>query len=96
MPVHDHLQAPLRLDEHSEDLLARYGRRRARLNGELSCYLGRSRVATLSEEREGREACTYRGRCLWGCPTGALYTPDMTLDECRRHSGFEYLGGRFA
>ena len=30
-----------------------------------------------------------------GCPSGALYTPAMTLDECRRFPGFRYQGGVF-
>jgi choline dehydrogenase-like flavoprotein len=90
-PVHDRLMAPLRLDRHSALLLERYERNRRLLNEDLGCYLGRSRVATLSADAKGRSGCTYLGRCLWGCPTGALYTPLATLDECRRFSNFTYV-----
>jgi choline dehydrogenase-like flavoprotein len=48
-------------------------------------------VATLSRDRDGRKACSYCGRCLWGCPSGALYTPWATLRDCLRHPNFEYV-----
>lgn len=47
----------------------------------------------LTRDRDGRVACTYLGRCLRGCPRQALYTPPLTLAECRRHPGFVYAGG---
>lgn len=90
-PVPGELLEPLRLDEHSARLLSRYQDRRQYLNGELGCYLGRSRVAVLSRDGEDRSACTYLGRCLWGCPRQALYTPSLTLRECLRHPNFRYL-----
>jgi choline dehydrogenase-like flavoprotein len=92
-PVHDGLMEPLRLDRHSSRLLERYARRRRDLNEGLGCYIGRSRVATISADRQGRAGCTYLGRCLWGCPTGSLYTPLMTLEECRQYSNFTYTPG---
>jgi len=93
MPAHDHLQAPLELDTHSNRLIERYRRVKARLNSELRCYLGRSRLATLTQARDGRDPCRYLGRCLWGCPVNALYTPSLTLAECLRHPDFEYVPG---
>lgn len=95
-PVHDGLQEPLRLDEHSERLLGAYTQRREKLNGDLSCFIGRSRSAVLSRELNGRKACDYSGRCLWGCPSQSLYTPLVTLRECLRHPGFQYLRGYYA
>jgi choline dehydrogenase-like flavoprotein len=90
-PVHDGMMPPLRLDRHSTLLLERYERSRAHLNETLGCYVGRSRVATLSATAPGRAGCGYLGRCLWGCPVGALYTPVMTLDACRRFTNFTYV-----
>ena len=92
MPVHDHLQPPLRLDAHSERLLASYAKNRARLNRE-GAYVGRTRVATLSQPLGSRQACEYTGRCVWGCPRGALYTPSQTLRECQAFPAFEYIAG---
>lgn len=91
-PLHEHLLEPLKLDEHSARLLAVYERHRARLN-ERGAYMGRARVAVLSRDFDGRRACSYTGRCLWGCPSGALYTPSLTLELCRRHPAFEYWSG---
>lgn len=92
MPMHDHLQPPLRLDRHSEALVARYGRVKERMNRE-GVYLGRSRVATISQPLGQREPCNYSGRCLWGCPRGSLYTPSQTLRECLTYDTFEYVPG---
>lgn len=93
MPLHDGLIEPLRLDPHSEVLMRRYARKRTTLNTRLGCYIGRTRVATLSRDLGGRRACDYLGRCLWGCPVGALYTPSWSLRKCREHPNFSYAGG---
>lgn len=88
-PVHRHIQDPLRLDAHSALLLERYRARAAALQRD-GAWLGRSRIATLTAPHEGREPCCYLGRCLWGCPHDALYTPSVTLAALRRHPRFRY------
>lgn len=93
-PVHEALLPPLDLDRHSAVLLERYERHRESAIGRLQCRMGRARLATLSRSHAGRPACSYTGRCLWGCPGDALYTPGVTLRECLRHERFEYLPGR--
>ncbi len=95
-PQHDGLIAPLDLDRHSALLLTRYEQRKVELNSKLGCYLGRSRVATLTEDRGVRKRCTYSGRCLWGCPRGSLYTPSATLTECLEFPNFTYRPGLLA
>ena len=92
MPVHEHLLPGLRLDAHSERLMVSYTRARERLN-QRGVFMGRSRLATLSVPLGQRQACDYRGRCLWGCPHGSLYVPSMTLNECLAHPSFEYVPG---
>ena len=92
-PVHEHLEQPLYLDRHSRLLLDTYERQRGHLNQRLGCHLGRSRIATLTQARPDRPACSYCGRCLWGCPTGAFYTPAITLQECLKHPNFCYQPG---
>jgi choline dehydrogenase-like flavoprotein len=87
---------PLPFDPHSAHLVARYERRRAALQRELGFYLGRSRVATLSRTHRGRQGCGQLGRCFWGCPNEALYTPLYTLRELRAHPRFRYLPGLLA
>ncbi len=92
MPTHGPLLPPIRLDRHSDTLMSSYARVRERLN-RRGAYLGRTRVATLSQPLGTRQACDHLGRCLWGCPRGALYTPSQTLLECQEYQGFEYISG---
>jgi choline dehydrogenase-like flavoprotein len=94
-PHHAHLSPMLRLDESGARLLSAYERRKARLSGKYKAHLGRSRQAVLSHPLGDREACTYCGRCLWGCPTGAFYTPSLTLRELLTHPKFEYVPNAF-
>jgi len=89
-PLHAHLLPPLRLDAHSAHLVARYRAHAGALNA-AGVWLGRSRIATLTEERDGRRPCTYLGRCLWGCPHDALYTPSVTLARLLGHPRFRYV-----
>src|SRR5262249_123291 len=90
-PLHNHLLEPLRLDSQSSVLLEAYQRHKQYLNHELNCYLGRSRMATLTRDLDGRKACRYAGRCLWGCPSDAFYTPSITLKECLSFNNFTYI-----
>src|SRR5262249_40518516 len=94
-PLHDGLMEPLAPDAHSAVLLASYQRRRDYLNQKLGCLMGRARIAVLSRNLNGRQACDFSGRCLWGCPGQAFYTPSITLAECRRFPKFEYVPGVF-
>ena len=91
MPVHENLLPPLKLDEHSALLLSQYEGQKNFLNEKLNCYFGRSRIATLTEVSDGRQQCSYLGRCLWGCPSEAFYTPAITLNDCKRFSNFRYV-----
>jgi choline dehydrogenase-like flavoprotein len=94
-PLHDHLMEPLQLDRHSQLLTEKYDRRREQLNRKCGCYLGRSRVTTLSRDDGGRKGCSYCGRCLWGCPSESLYTPSITLRECLTYPNFHYVPQMF-
>jgi choline dehydrogenase-like flavoprotein len=93
MPVHEHLLPPLRLDAASRSLLDAYGRKRTLLNSKR-VFVGRTRVATLSQQHGDREPCSHLGRCLWGCPNQSLYTPSITLAQLQKHQSFRYLPGR--
>ncbi len=94
-PYHDNLMEPLHLDPNSQLLMVDYEKRKDYLQRKYRAYLGRSRVATLSRDKGGRKACAYRGRCLWGCPGESLYTPSITLRECRGYSNFTYVPNMF-
>jgi choline dehydrogenase-like flavoprotein len=90
LPVHGGLQEPLRLDEHSAQLLDSYAANRQLIQERYGCYMGRARHAVLSRDHGTRKACRYLGRCIWGCPTGALYTPALSLDDCLKSPRFRY------
>lgn len=82
-------QPPVALTTADQWLMARYQRRRARLN-RAGIYLGHARLAVRTED-SGEDHCDYCDRCLWGCPRAALYNPAReTLAECARHPGFRY------
>jgi choline dehydrogenase-like flavoprotein len=101
--VHDDLEqfipydasylAPLPFDPHSQWLWDRYHARRDRLKRDWRFHLGRSRVATINQPLGGRHACSQLGRCLWGCPNDAIYSPALTLRECLAHARFRYVSG---
>ncbi len=93
LPPHDGLQPPLDLDGHSAALLDAYAARRERMNTRHGLYLGRARSAVLSRPLADRPACDRLGRCLWGCPTDAFYTPSVTLRALRAHPAFTYVPG---
>ena len=95
-PHHEHLLAAVALDESSAILLARYERRRNAVTAKYKIRMGRSRQAVLATGVERRDGCRYCGRCLWGCPNGALYTPALTLRDCTAHANFSYRPGYFA
>ena len=95
-PHHEHLLSPVALDESSQILLTRYEKRRNELTAKHKIRMGRSRQAVLATGVERRDGCRYCGRCLWGCPNGALYTPALTLRDCTAHAKFSYRPGYFA
>lgn len=90
-PFHNGIMAPLELDPNSSRILSTYTRKRKYINEKFHFYMGRSRVATLSQDMNGRKACSSKGRCIWGCPGEALYTPSLTLEECKKYSNFKYF-----
>jgi choline dehydrogenase-like flavoprotein len=96
IPVHNHLSPMLELDDSSARLLASYDRRREKSRTRHRAVLGRSRQAVLSHPLGERSACTYCGRCLWGCPNGAFYTPSLTLKQCLGYPNFTYVPDTFA
>lgn len=90
-PWHEHLLPPLELDEHAALLYAGYQGKRELLQKKFSCYFGRSRLAVLSRDFAGRQACDYSGRCMWGCPSDSLYVPSLTLEICLTFPTFTYI-----
>jgi choline dehydrogenase-like flavoprotein len=83
---------PLPMDAGSERLLASYMRSRQQLRRD-GFRLGRSRVAVLSRERAGRQACNLSANCLYGCYRGAMYSAAQDLHALRLRPNFTWLPG---
>jgi choline dehydrogenase-like flavoprotein len=95
-PLHEQLSEPIDLDDSGMRLMASYEARRDRLVRRHGIRMGRSRQAALAKALGDRQGCRLCGRCLWGCPNGALYTPSLTLQGLYGSDNFTYLPGHFA
>ncbi len=84
--------APIGIDTLQAKLLTKYARHQRTLSRQ-GFRLGRSRVAALSQDREGRKACDHSGNCLWGCHRKSLYAATDDLSALRKYPNFTYRGG---
>lgn len=85
-------QPAIALDTIQQSLLTRYLKKRPDLN-EKGFLLGRTRLAVLTEKKEGREACDRAGLCLWGCARGATYSASYDLMALHRYPNFTHRSG---
>lgn len=76
-------QAPVTLDVPHSFLEARYRRQRDKLTL-AGFYMGRSRVAALTQAIDSRLPCNLSSNCLWGCTRGSLYTAADDLGRLLR------------
>lgn len=85
----ERLQPGLELDESSELLLKAYRRNRARLNRK-GIHVGRTALALLSEDKDGRRANAYRDLDFWSDSGHSAWRPALALEQLKRHPRFEY------
>ncbi len=88
----EYSQPPIRMDALHTDLYDRYKKHRLAL-GKNGFRLGRSRVAVLSRDLNGRKACDLLENCLWGCHRRAMYSAFDELPALQRHGNFHYESG---
>lgn len=88
----EYSQPPLPMDALHTHLSQSYLNHRKKLNS-LGFRLGRSRVAVLSKDVTGRQACNLSGNCLWGCRRHSMYSSTDDLPELRKHENFSELSG---
>ncbi len=86
------LDPPLRLSRNCADLLAAYSRRRREWNA-AGVRIGRSRLAVITQPREGREPYAYRALEFAQPGDPAVYNPTLTLDELRGAGAIDYQPG---
>jgi choline dehydrogenase-like flavoprotein len=85
---------PLDLDANAGGILARYERRRARLNAR-GFFLGHARLAVSTVRHRERGPERYLDLAYWADPDRSVYRPQWTLAELERAPGFTYRDGRF-
>jgi choline dehydrogenase-like flavoprotein len=88
----EYSQPPIPMDALHTRLSQDYSTHRKTLNLQ-GFRLGRSRVAALSEDMSGRQACNLSGNCLWGCRRHSLYSAANDLPLLRKHVNFSELSG---
>lgn len=85
-------QPALPLDKLHKRLYQNYSKLQARLPTS-GFRLGRSRVAVLSKDLDGRKACDSLGNCLWGCHNQSLYSASQELSKLKQYPGFQHRQG---
>ncbi len=88
----EYSQPPIPMDALHTHLSEYYLNHRKKLNSQ-GFRLGRSRVAVLSEDIAGRQACNLSGNCLWGCLRHSMYSSTDDLPELRKYENFSELSG---
>ncbi len=88
------LQKSLDLCQNAQDILARYQKKKVAVNS-LGLVLGRTRNAVITEDHEGRSACTYDNMCLWGCKNNSIYSATQDLERLEAQPNFTYQPGAF-
>lgn len=89
------LLPPLDIDEASELLLARYRAIRGKLD-QRGVRVGRTMLALLSRDHDGRRACAYHDMEFWSDHGRSAWRPEVLLDALEQHPNFRYCPGALA
>lgn len=89
------LQKPLRLSENASFIYKRYNQKKEKLN-RRGFFIGRPRLAVLTEEKDGRMACEYDNLEFWQPHLAYLYYPSLTLKKLIDRGEVEYKDGLLA
>jgi len=85
-------KAPIQIDSIHEYLFAKYQKKMSK-NLDAQFSMGRTRLATLSENLADRKACSLCGNCLWGCSSGSIYSAADEISNLKSYENFRYLPG---
>jgi len=86
------LQSPVKLDSNSSKIYEKYLRNRSKVNN-LDVYLGRSNLAVLTEDFNGREKLKYREMSFYDDHGESVYRPWMTVNVLLEKDNFVYQPG---
>jgi hypothetical protein len=87
----ENLLPPVEIDRNAQALLSNYRRKKASLNKE-GLFLGRTSLALLTQDYDGRKATTYRDMDYYANPGDSAYRPALTIDRLRLRPEFHYIG----
>ena len=93
--LEERLQQPLELSANAARLFAKYSRHKKKLNRE-GVFLGRPRLAVLSEDFGERKACDYSNLEFWQPDLSYIYTPTLTLKKLIKEGKVIYKSGYLA
>lgn len=85
-------QPPIAMDKLHDYFLQRYNQSREKLV-QRGFRMGRTRLAVLNGDHNGRQACSLSGNCLWGCHRRALYSALDELPSLKRYENFQLQAG---
>lgn len=85
-------QPPIDLDNIHKYFLKRYEKTKKQLTNN-GFKLGRTRLAVLSQDFNGRQGCALTGNCLWGCHRKSMYSSRDELPALKKYDNFMYLSG---
>jgi len=87
------LQPPIELSGFYQTMLERYGKMRAAFHRE-QVFLGRSRLAVLTESKGTRSAYEYGNLEFFRADDTAIYSPAYTVDELIHEKAIDYRNSR--
>ena len=88
----DDLQPPLRLSSNASLIIKKYQRKKSSLN-QIGFFLGRPRLAVLTQEKNGRNPCRYLNLEFWQPLISSIYTPSFTLKRLVKQKKLMYKKG---
>lgn len=91
----EHLQPPLELSVNAKRLYVKYSRNKKEFNRE-GVFLGRPRLAVLSEDLGERKACDYLNLEFWQPDLSYIYNPTFTLNKLIKKGKIVYKKGYLA
>lgn len=85
-------QSPVKLDKLHSHLLERYSIKKSQ-NAFQDFKMGRSRLAIISKDHNGREACNSDGNCFWGCAKRSMYSAVDEVNILNKFHNFQIKKG---
>ena len=86
------LQKPLYPSANAAKIMQKYAKKKKELNAK-GMYIGRPRLAVLTEEREGRGTCDYGNLEFWQPGLSHIYSPALTMKKLIRDRKLIYQRG---